>query len=154
LRTARAASLFFALAPQLLPAAPAAAAGPEGKGLPPAPRGRWHHEIEGRVRWSVLFRRTEAGDETRLLVETPAGRWVLLSTQPGAGPATREEVSSPRLGESVSRVLSPVPPAGAPACAGVAPPDACLVLEGSRGRLAAPLSAFSGDGAAALRAAR
>lgn len=151
MRIRRAASLLLALAPPLLPAAPAPAAGPEGTGLPPAPRGRWHHEIPGKVRWSVLFRRTGAGDETRLLVETPAGRWALLSTQPGAGTATREEVSSPRLRESVSRVLSPVPPAGAPACAGVAPPDACLVLEGARGRLAAPLSAFSGEGGAALR---
>lgn len=120
--------------------------------LPPTPRGRWHHELPGRVRWSVLFRRTETGDETRLLVETAAGRWILLSTQPASGASTREEVSSPRLGEGVARVLSHAPLPGTPECARVAPPDACVVLEGSRGRLAAPLSALSGERSAALRA--
>jgi hypothetical protein len=150
LRRARAA-LLLAFGPLLLSTAAGASAAAEKDGLPPVPRGRWHHELPGRVRWSVLFRRNEAGDETRLLVETASGRWVLLSTQPPAGSSTREEVSSPRLGESVSRVLSHAPLAGEPGCARVAPPDACLVLEGSRGRLAAPLSAFSGEGSAALR---
>ena len=151
MRRARA-SLLLAAFPALLGAAPAPLPGPKETGLPPVPRGRWHHEVPGGVRWSVLFRRTETGDETRLLVETKAGRWVLLSTQPASGASTREEVSSPRLGESVSRLLSHAPLAGTPECARVAPPDACLVLEGSRGRLASPLSAFSGDGSAALRA--
>jgi hypothetical protein len=103
------------------------------------------------VSWSVLFRRTEEEDETRLLVETPAGRFVLVSRQPAAGPDTREEVSSPALGESVSRLLAHRAPAGVPECARVRSPDACVVLTGSRGRLAAPLSAFAGDEGPALR---
>ena len=140
-----------ALLAALLAAAPVRAAGPTEKALPPLPRGRWHHEVPGKVRWSVLFRRTETGDETRLLVETPAGRWVLLSTQPPAGSATREEVASPRLGEKVSRVLAHGPLPGVPECARVAPPDACVLLEGSRGRFAAPLSSFSGEAARASR---
>lgn len=128
-------------------------AAPRDAGLPPPPRGRWHHEVAGppAVRWSVLFRRTEAGDETRLLVATPAGRWDLLSRQPADRSSTREEAASPALGESVSRVLYQRAPAGVPECARVRPPDACLVLEGSRGRLAAPLSAFSGREAESLR---
>lgn len=146
LRRARAALLLL-----LLGGAASASAAERKDALPPPPRGRWHHELPGRARWSVLFRRTEAGDETRLLVETKAGRWVLLSTQPASGRSTREDVFSTRLGEGVSRLLSHTPAAGTPECARVAPPDACVVLEGSRGRLAAPLSAFSGEDAAPLR---
>jgi hypothetical protein len=103
------------------------------------------------VSWSVLFRRTEEGDETRLLVETPAGRLVLSSRQPPDGLETREEVTSPSLRESVSRLLAHRAPAGVPECARLSPPDACVVLSGSRGRLAAPLSAFAGDEGPALR---
>ncbi len=138
----------------LLPPGPtreAPSPAPPGRAL--VPRGRWHHEVTGppRVRWSVLFRRTDAADETRLLVETPAGRWVLVSAQPAVGAGTREEVAVPSLGESVSRSLTYQPLPGVAECARVRPPDACLVLEGSRGRLAAPLSAFSGEGAAVLK---
>ena len=124
---------------------------PPGRAL--VPRGRWHHEVAGppRVRWSVLFRRTDTDDETRLLVETPAGRWALRSTQPATGSGTREEVALPALGETVSRTLANAPPPAAPECERIRPPDACLVLEGSRGRLAAPLSAFSGKGASSLK---
>ncbi len=116
-------------------------------------RGRWHYEVPGppRVRWSVLFRRTEGEDETRLLVETPAGRWTLRSTQPATGSGTREEVTLPALGETVTRTLANVPPPNAPECARIHPPDACLVLDGSRGRFAAPLSAFSGKDASSFR---
>ncbi len=150
MRAAGAALLAAGLLP-LAGAPPGGTASPSG--LPAPPRGRWHHEVAGppSLRWSVLFRRTEAGDETRLLVETPGGRWVLLSTQPGDRAFTREEVSSPALGESVSRVLSHHSPAGVPECSRVRPPDACVVLEGSRGRLAAPLSAFSGSEAEGLK---
>jgi hypothetical protein len=136
---------------------PLAGALPDGavptSGLPAPPRGRWHHEVAGPavLRWSVLFQRTDSGDETRLLVETEGGRWVLLSTQPADRAWTREEVSSPELGESVSRVLSHAPPADVPECSRLRPPDACVVLEGSRGRLAAPLSAFSGAEADGLK---
>jgi hypothetical protein len=136
---------------------PLADAPPDGaassSGLPALPRGRWHHEVAGPafLRWSVLFRRTDAGDETRLLVETPGGRWVLLSTQPEDRGWTREEVSSPSLRERVSRILSHHAPAGVPECSRIRPPDACVVLEGSRGRLAAPLSAFAGGEADGLK---
>lgn len=127
---------------------------PAGRAL--VPRGRWHFEVPGppRVRWSVLFRRSEVEDETRILLETPAGRWTLRSIQPASGPATREEVADATLpppGEAVWRTLTPFPPEGTPECSGIRPPDACLVLEGSRGRLAAPLSAFSGKDAPSLR---
>jgi len=138
------------LAPSNTPPAPA----PPGRAL--VPRGRWHHEAPGppRVRWSVLFRRTDAEDETRLLVETPAGRWALRSVQPAAGTGTREEVTEvtlPAPGETVSRTLTPFPPPATSECERIRPPDACLVLEGSRGRFAAPLSAFSGKDAPSLR---
>ena len=118
-----------------------------------APRGRWHYEVPGppRVRWSVLFRRTDSEDETRLLVETPAGRWTLRSTQPAVGSGTLEELTFPALGETVSRTLTPVPPPDAPECVGVHLPDACVVLKGSRGTFAAPLSAFSGKDASSFR---
>ena len=80
--TARAAAALL-LSPLL--ALPAAGEAPGGRAL--APRGRWHFEAPGSpaVRWSVLFRRTDSGDETRLLVETPGGRWTLRSSQPAEG---------------------------------------------------------------------
>ena len=145
-----AALLLAALLPTVA-ASDVAAPTPAGRGL--VPRGRWHHESPGppRVRWSVLFRRTETEDETRLLVETPAGRWALRSMQPAVGAGTFEEATSPSIGESVSRTLTPFPPPGTPECAHVSPPDACVVLKGSRGRLAARLSAFSGKDAAPLK---
>ncbi len=126
---------------------------PSSPGRALVPRGRWHHELAGppRVAWSVLFRRTDEEDETRLLVETPAGRFVLVSTQPAVGGGTREEVTVPDLGESVSRVLEVHPSDRFTECARVRPPDACVVLSGSRGRLAAPLSGFFGSEGPALR---
>ena len=144
-------SAFLLLAPFLAGLAAAEAPAPPGRAL--VPRGRWHHEAPGplAVSWSVLFRRSDAADETRLLVETPGGRWVLLSTQPAKGAGTREEVTDAALGERVSRALTHAPVAGTPECEAVGPPDACLVLEGARGRLAAPLSAFSREGSAALK---
>jgi hypothetical protein len=147
--TAAPAPLLLALLVPPSPAAPLPSPTPSGEVL--IPRGRWHHEVEvPRLAWSVLFRRTGDGDETRLLVETPAGRFVLVSTQPADGSRTREEVHIPVLAENVSRVLSHRVPAGVAECARVRPPDACVVLEGKLGRLAAPLSAFSGDGGPAL----
>ena len=144
-------ALLFLLAFSPATPLPTAAAAEPGRAL--VPRGRWHHEAPGppAVRWSVLFRRSDAEDETRLLVETPGGRWTLLSRQPASGADTREEVTDAALGETVSRVLTHAPTVLFPECASVRPPDACLVLEGTRGRLAAPLSAFSGDGSADLK---
>ena len=141
-------ALFFLA---LSPATPPPSAAEPGRAL--VPRGRWHHEAPGppAVRWSVLFRRSDAEDETRLLVETPGGRWTLLSRQPAFGTATREEVTDTALGETVSRSLAHSPLARVPECAAVRAPDACLILEGTRGRLAAPLSAFSREEAAALK---
>jgi len=132
--------------------APSATPAPQGRDL--VPRGRWHHEVAGppRLRWSVLFRRTDAFDETRLLLEVPSGRWELLSTQPVDESWAREEVLSVATGERVSRLVSHRPPEGVPECAALRPPDACVVLSGSRGSLAAPLSAFSGRDGTALRA--
>ncbi|HRY44511.1 MAG TPA: hypothetical protein P5164_11255 [Thermoanaerobaculia bacterium] len=151
MRGAGRASLLFLLALSPVAPLPSAAAAEPGRAL--VPRGRWHLEAPGppEVRWSVLFRRSDAEDETRLLVETPGGRWSLLSKQPASGSDTREEVTDTALGETVSRVLTHAPVVLFPECASVRPPDACLVLEGTRGRLAAPLSAFSKGEAAALR---
>jgi len=151
LRGAGRASLLFLLALSPVAPLPSAAAAEPGRAL--VPRGRWHLEAPGppEVRWSVLFRRSDTEDETRLLVETPGGRWSLLSKQPASGSDTREEVTDTALGETVSRVLTHAPVILFPECASVRPPDACLVLEGTRGRLAAPLSAFSKGEAAALR---
>ncbi|MHB8799266.1 MAG: hypothetical protein ACYDBY_12470 [Thermoanaerobaculia bacterium] len=150
MRGARLGALLFLAFSPAAPLSSAAAAEP-GRAL--VPRGRWHHEAPGPppVRWSVLFRRSDTEDETRLLVETPGGRWSLLSRQPASGTATREEVTDTALGETVTRALTHAPVPRVPECAAVRPPDACLVLEGTRGRLAAPLSAFSGREAAALR---
>lgn len=147
---APAALLLAAFLPLPGAATPAPSPGP-GRAL--IPRGRWHHELAGppRVSWSVLFRRTDEEDETRLLVETPAGRFVLVSTQPAEGGGTREEVTVPDLRESVSRVLLVHPSDRFPECARVRPPDSCVVLSGTRGRLAAPLSAFFGEEGPALR---
>ena len=141
--------LFLAFSPAA--PLPSALAAEPGRAL--VPRGRWHHEAPGPppVAWSVLFRRSDTEDETRLLVETPGGRWTLLSKQPASGTATREEVTDTVLGETVTRALTHAAVPGVPECAAVRPPDACLVLEGTRGRLAAPLSAFSGDEAAGLK---
>ena len=151
MRGAGRASLLFLLALSPVAPLPSAAAAEPGRAL--VPRGRWHLEAPGppEVRWSVFFRRSDAEDETRLLVETPGGRWSLLSKQPASGSDTREEVTDTALGETVSRVLTHAPVILFPECASVRPPDACLVLEGTRGRLAAPLSAFSKGEAAALR---
>lgn len=151
MRGAGRASLLFLLALSPVAPLPSAAAAEPGRAL--VPRGRWHLEAPGppEVRWSVLFRRSDTEDETRLLVETPGGRWSLLSKQPASGSDTREEVTDTALGETVSRVLTHAPVILFPECASVRPPDACLVLEGTRGRLAAPLSAFSKGEAAALR---
>jgi len=60
-------------------------------------------------------------------------------------------VTLPTLGETVSRTLEHSPPPDVPECAHIRPPDACLVLDGSRGRFAAPLSAFSGKDASSLK---
>jgi hypothetical protein len=141
--------LFLAFSPAA--PLPSAVAAEPGRAL--VPRGRWHHEAPGppRVAWSVLFRRSDTEDETRLLVETPDGRWSLVSRQPASGADTHEEVTDTALGETVSRSLAYAPFDRVPGCAAVRPPDACLVLQGTRGRLAAPLSAFSGDEAAALK---
>ena len=151
MRGARPGSLLLLLA--LAPVAPPPSAAAEEPGRALVPRGRWHFETPTppAVRWSVLFRRSAAEDEPRLLVETPGGRWTLLSRQPAVGTATREEVTDATLGETVSRSLVHAPLAQVPECAAVRPPDACLVLEGTRGRLAAPLSAFSKGEATALR---
>lgn len=137
----------------LLPVIPAPSRAAETPGRALVPRGRWHHAASGppAVRWSVLFRRSEESDETRLLVETPGGRWALLSTQPASGGGTREEVRDVALDETLERSLTPGPVPGLPECASVRPPDACLVLMGARGRLASPLSAFSGEEGASLR---
>lgn len=151
--TAPAAAILAALLP-LAATPPAPSPPPSAPGRALAPRGRWHHELAGppKLRWSVLFRRTEDFDETRLLVEVPAGRWELVSTQPADESWAREEVVSASLRERVSRLVSHRAPGGVPECARVVPPDACVVLSGSRGSLAAPLSAFAGRDAAMWKA--
>ena len=101
---------------------------------------------------SILFRRDETGDETRLLVGCPAGRFEFVSRQGPSGPDSTESIRSLEEEEILSRRLLFTRPEAEAACAGLAPKDACVVLAGRNGVRAAPLSTFSGKGAAALRA--
>lgn len=110
--------------------------------------GRWHFTFPGEPPFahSVLFSRGPGGDETRLLVQTPAGRFELLSRQPADGSATFESVTDLASGERLARRLSyGAEPSIAP-CAQLVPPDACVVLEGPGGRrLEERLSTFAGE---------
>lgn len=91
---------------------------------------------------SILFHRGPEGDETRLLLEAPAGRLELVSFQGAAESETEEAVVDVETGERFGRKLF-LSPRGRPAsCAGVREIDGCAVFEGRLGERTAPLSAF------------
>jgi len=112
---------------------------------------RWHFVLGPDAELSVLFRREKTGDETRLLVRALAGHFELISRQSLSGRDSVESVRSLEEEETLTRRLVLGGHADEPACSGVPPKDACVVLTGRGGALASGLSAFAGVGAAALR---
>lgn len=138
------AALFSALL--LAPAAPAA----------DTPRtARWHF-VFGNVlgkdfELSVLFSRTARGDDTRLLVAAPAGRFVFVSRQDPSGRDSTESIQETASGEILERRILLSGYDGVAACAAVKAPDACLVWNGAGGSSASGLSAFSGEDSKAVR---
>jgi len=113
---------------------------------------RWHFSWPDGLELSVLFRRSAAGDETRLLVRAPGGRYELRSAQDGASRTSEESIRSLDEDETFSRrlVLSGVETE--PACAAVRAPDACVLFAGKNGSFVTGLAAFAGERAAAVRA--
>ena len=137
-RALRAAAAGFAL---LLASRAAKAAGPA----------RWHFSFGGATEISILFERTEAGDATRLLVKAVAGRFVFFSRQDPSGRDSTESIRRLPDGEELMRRLVLTRFGDVRGCEKVTPPDACVVLEGKSGTLAAGFSAFSGERAAKTR---
>jgi hypothetical protein len=124
-------------------------------GTPATPRepwARWHFVFSKDVEMSVLFRRDAGGDETRLLLRCEAGRFELVSQQDPSGLRSTESVRSLEEDETLSRQLAFSRAEALPGCDGVPPGDACVIFTGRSGTLPAGLSAFSGEGAGALRA--
>jgi hypothetical protein len=108
------------------------------------PAGRWHfsYATPPGFRLSILFRRGETGDVTRLLLETPAGRMELTSTQGREGARSLERIVDAKTGEFLSREVY-LPGVLRPAeCGPIQAGDGCLVFEGPNGKAAAPLSGF------------
>ena len=112
---------------------------------------RWHFSFGGATEISVLFERTEAGDATRLLVKAAAGRFIFFSRQDPSGSDSTESVRRLPDGEELARRLVLARFGDVPGCESVTPPDACVILEGKNGTLAAGFSAFSGERAAKTR---
>jgi hypothetical protein len=111
---------------------------------------RWHFSF-GKWRISVFFEREEGGDMTRLLADAPAGRFVFVSRQDPTGRDSTESVRRLPDGETLTRRLVLSTFEEIPACSLVQQPDACVVLTGVGGSLAAPISAFAGTPGAPLR---
>ena len=112
---------------------------------------RWHFRWPDGLELSVLFRRSGAGDETRLLVASPAGRFELVSVQDAASRTSEESIRSLDENEVFARRLLFSGTEDVAACSVVKPPDACVIFSGRNGSLAAGFSAFSGGDAAAWR---
>lgn len=105
---------------------------------------RWHFDF-GKWRLSIFFEREEEkGDATRLLVSTPNGRFVFLSTQNPSGRDSTESIRRLPDGETLTRRLVLSSFEEIPACSSVRAPDACVVLTGANGSFGAPISAFAG----------
>ncbi len=106
--------------------------------------GRWHlsYAAPPPFRMSILFRRSSAGDETRLLFSSAEGRLELVSVQGPSGSDTSETILDPESGEMfgrklfLSRLLRPA------ACSAVRGNDGCVVFSGSGGERTFSLSAF------------
>jgi hypothetical protein len=116
---------------------------------------RWHFVFGGLLgkdfELSVLFTRTERGDDTRLLVSASAGRFVFLSRQDPTGRDSTESIQAMPAGELFERRLLLSGYGGVAGCGAVKAPDACLVWSGANGSFSSGLSAFSGEGAKAAR---
>ena len=139
-RALKAAAAGFAL---LLASREAKAAGPA----------HWHFSFGGGTEVSILFERTEAGDATRLLVKTAAGRFIFFSKQDPSGRDSTESIRWLPDGEELTRRLVLAGFGGVPGCERINPLEACVVFEGKSGTLSAGFSAFS-DGRAAKTRAR
>jgi hypothetical protein len=112
---------------------------------------RWHFSF-GKWQLSILFEREEGkGDTTRLLLDAGAGRFVLVSAQDPSGRDSTESIRRLPDGETLARRLVLSAFGEIPACSSVRPPDACVVITGQSGVLAAGFSAFSDDRAASTR---
>jgi hypothetical protein len=121
---------------------------------PSGPWARWHFVFSKDAEMSVLFRRDAGGDETRLLVRCVAGRFELVSRQDPSGRDSTESVRSLEEAETLSRRLVfgfSGRLEAEPGCREVAPKDACVLFAGKGETVAAGLSAFAGEGGAALR---
>lgn len=137
MKAARAGALAFGL---LL--SPAAAAAPA----------RWHFVFGKTWEVSILFERKEGtGDETRLLVSAPGGRFAFLSSQDFSGRDSAESIRRLGDGESFSRRLLLSSFEEIPACSSVRAPDACVVFTGAGGSVASGIGAFAGAQAGPLR---
>ena len=113
---------------------------------------RWHFSF-GEWRISIFFEREEGrGDTTRLLLDAGAGRFVFVSSQDPSGRDSTESIRRLPDGETLTRRLVLSTFEEIPACSSVRPPDACVVLTGANGTLAAPISGFAGESGAPLRA--
>ena len=113
---------------------------------------RWHFVFGRAWEISIFFEREEEGDRTRLLVRTPAGRFVFFSEQDPSGRDSTESIRRLPDGETLARRLVLKSFAEIPACSSVRPPEACVVLTGANGTLSAAISGFAGESGAPLRA--
>lgn len=120
--------------------------GDEGRTVevPKKAAGRWHfvYAAEPRFEISVLFGRDASGDETRLLVSLPSGRFDLFSRQDPTGRVTFESVKDLSTGATIERRLflpGPLLPKGCTQNAS----DACVEWKAAGGGRRTPLSGFS-----------
>jgi hypothetical protein len=129
-----------------LGAAPAASA-------PQSVQGRWHFVVGGdpEFTYSILFSRSAAQDETRLLLRTFASRLEFVSRQNPAGSDSLESVRDVATLELLSRRLLLSGYESVAGCERVSPPDACLLFTGMNGKAAASMAEFSGKDSAAVR---
>lgn len=115
--------------------------------------GRWHFvQDEPAFEYSVLFTRSDAGDETRLLLAVGSSRLELLSAQDPSGNDSTESVRDAASGATFRRRLLLSGYTSVPGCAPVRPPDACVLFDGPGGTFATSLGRFHGQGGAAERA--
>ena len=103
-------------------------------------------------RYSVLFTRAPSGDTTRLLLESAAGRYELVSSQDPTDRDSTESIRPLPGTDALTRRLILSRYEAVPGCEGVRAPDACVLFSGPNGRLGAGLTAFSASDAPALRA--
>jgi len=118
-----------------------------------ARHGRWHFTLAGSPlkAYSILFLRTPAGDETRLLVESDAGRFDLLSKQTTDEKDSLESVRDVATGDTLSRRLLFGNYGKVPGCEPVKPPDACVLFEAPAGKVPTSLSSLAGPDGPAIR---